>query len=139
LGATSGQQRGGEQSFADHWAFSWLATGNLTGPLRQAVGDLKATVGRARRSTGNMSRTKWFLHRGRVLEVRDLRVMTSLEIWIYENDRPLGRHGVLALREAVAGFAQGHDLLGDAMDGAVADVEAGLFSLDPAPPVLAAD
>ena len=42
----------------------------------------------------------------RVLEVRDLRVMTSLEIWIYEDDRPIVRHSALSLRETVHALGQ---------------------------------
>jgi hypothetical protein len=72
-----------------------------------------------------MTRSKWFLHRDEVLEVRDRRVMTSLEIWIYQNDRPVIRHSALSLREMVRALGHGHDLLDEAMDRAMADVQAG--------------
>jgi hypothetical protein len=86
-----------------------------------------------------MTRSKWFLHDDRTLEVRDLRSMTSLQIWIYENDRPIGLHSVVRLAEASAGLAAGRDVLGRAMDGAIADVQAGRFVLDqPTPVALAA-
>ena len=32
-----------------------------------------------------MTRSKWFLHTGRSLEGRDQRVMTALQLWIYED------------------------------------------------------
>lgn len=72
-----------------------------------------------------MTRSKWFLQGDRVLEVRDRRVMTSLEIWIYENDRPIGRHSALSLRDAASALAEGRDVLREAMEKAVADVQAG--------------
>jgi hypothetical protein len=78
-----------------------------------------------------MTRSKWFLHAGRSLEVRDHRVMTVLQVWIYEDDRPLGLHSTLSLREAAAGLAAGRDVLGQAMERAVRDVETGRFSLHP--------
>lgn len=73
-----------------------------------------------------MTRSKWFLQGDRVLEVRDLRVMTSLEIWIYEDDRPVGRHSALSLRDAASALAQGRDMLAEAMERAVIDVQAGI-------------
>ena len=76
-----------------------------------------------------MTRTKWFLHGDQVLEVRDLRVMTSLEIWIYHDDRPVVRHSTVSLRETVHALGQGHDLLDEAMDRAMADVQTGRFPL----------
>lgn len=84
-----------------------------------------------------MTRSKWFLHRDRPLEVRDRRVMSSFEVWVYENDRPLARHSALSLREAAAALAAGRDLLGQAMERAVEDVVSGRFSIEPA--MLAAD
>ena len=75
-----------------------------------------------------MTRSKWFLHENEVLEVRDRRVMTSLEIWIYQNDRPIGRHGALTLRDTVQALGQGRDLLDEAMDLAMADVQSGRFA-----------
>lgn len=50
--------------------------------------------------------------------------MTSLEIWIYENDRPLRRYGALSLSAVAAALAQGRDLLKEAMERAVAEVQA---------------
>ena len=75
-----------------------------------------------------MTRSKWFLHGDQVLEVRDHRVMTSLEIWIYQNDLPVGRHGTLSLRDTVQALGQGRDLLAEAMDRAMHDVQAGRFA-----------
>jgi hypothetical protein len=75
-----------------------------------------------------MTRSKWFLHGNEVLEVRDRRVMTSLEIWIYQNDHPVGRHGTLSLRDTVQALGQGRDLLDEAMDLAMADVQSGRFA-----------
>jgi hypothetical protein len=86
-----------------------------------------------------MTRSKWFLHADRSLEVRDHRVMTSLQIWIYEDDRPLNLHSVVTLREAAAGLTAGRDILGQAMERAVRDVETGRFSVDPSPALLAAE
>ena len=86
-----------------------------------------------------MTRSKWFLHAGRSLEVRDLRVMTAVQVWIYEDDRPVGLHSTLSLRDAAAGLAVGRDVLGQTMDCAVRDVEAGCFSLEPSPALLAAE
>lgn len=77
-----------------------------------------------------MTRNKWFLHGDQVLEVRDQRVMTSLEIWIYQDDRPLGRHSTLSLRDTVLALGQGRDLLNESMDRAMADVQAGALQLD---------
>lgn len=75
-----------------------------------------------------MTRNKWFLHEGRSLEIRDRRVMTSFEIWVYENDRPLGRHSVVSLREAASRMAAGEDALKSAMEGAIGDIQAGRFA-----------
>lgn len=86
-----------------------------------------------------MTRSNWFLHAGRSLEVRDHRVMTTLQLWIYEDDRPLGLHSTLGLREAAAGLAAGRDLLGQAMERAVLDVETGRFPLDASPALSAAE
>ncbi len=86
-----------------------------------------------------MTRSKWFLHAGRALEIRDQRVMTSLELWIYENDRPIGLHSSVSLRDAAAGLAAGRDVLGLAMECAVEDVQAGRFPLDQARTLLAAE
>jgi hypothetical protein len=86
-----------------------------------------------------MTRSKWFLHAGRSLEVRDQRAMTMLQVWIYEDDRPLGLHSTLGLWEAAAGLAAGRDVLGQAMDCAIRDVETGRFSLDPSPALVAAE
>jgi hypothetical protein len=74
-----------------------------------------------------MTRNKWFLHEGRSLEIRDRRVMTSFEIWIYENDLPIGRHSTISLREAVTRSASGEDVLSRAMDSAIGDIQAGRF------------
>jgi hypothetical protein len=86
-----------------------------------------------------MTRSKWFLHGGRSLEVRDHRVMTVIQVWIYENDRPVGLHSTVGLREAATGLAAGRDVLGQAMECAVRDVEAGRFSLDTSPVMMAAE
>jgi hypothetical protein len=72
-----------------------------------------------------MTRSKYVLQGDRVLEVRDRRVMTSLEIWIYENDRPIGRHSALRLSDAASALAAGRDLLREAMERAAADLQAG--------------
>jgi hypothetical protein len=74
-----------------------------------------------------MTRSKWLLLDGRAFEIRDRRVMTSFEIWVYENDRPLGLHGTLTLRDAAAGLAAGQDILGQAMQKAIDDLQAGCF------------
>jgi hypothetical protein len=86
-----------------------------------------------------MTRSKWFLHAGRSLEVRDHRIMTTFEIWIHEDDRPLCRHSTLSLRDAAAGLAAGRDVLGQAMECAIRDVEAGRFCLEPSPALVAAE
>ncbi len=86
-----------------------------------------------------MTHSKWFLHAGRSLEVRDHRVMTTIQVWIYEDDRPLTLYGTLSLRDAVAGLAAGRDVLGQVMEGAIRDVEAGRFSLDASPSLSAAE
>jgi hypothetical protein len=85
-----------------------------------------------------MTRSKWFLFAGRSLEVRDHRVMTALQVWIYEDDRPLRLHSTLTLRDAAAGLAAGRDVLGQAMDCAVRDVETGRFLIGPGLPALLA-
>lgn len=76
-----------------------------------------------------MTRSKWFLHSNRTLEVRDKRVMTSFQIWIYENGRPIGLHSTVSLAEASRSLAVGVDLVGRAMERAVQDVQGGYFSL----------
>lgn len=86
-----------------------------------------------------MTRSKWFLYAGRALEIRDQRVMTSLELWIYEDDRPIGLHSALSLRDAAAGLAAGHDVLSQAMERAIEDVQAGRFPIDRASVLLAAE
>lgn len=75
-----------------------------------------------------MTRNKWFLHEGRSLEIRDRRVMTSFEIWVYENDLPLGCHSTVTLREAATRMAAGEDILKSAMEGAIGDIRAGRFA-----------
>jgi hypothetical protein len=77
------------------------------------------------------------LHGDRTLEVRDLRVFTTFQIWIYENERPIGLHSTMSLAEASRGLAAGTDRLGHAMDGAVRDVQDGTFSLLPQPATVA--
>jgi len=72
-----------------------------------------------------MTRSKYVLQGDRVLEVRDRRVMTSLEIWIYENDRPISRHSALRLSDAASALAAGRDLLREAMERAAADLQGG--------------
>jgi hypothetical protein len=74
-----------------------------------------------------MTRSKWFLHEGRPLEVRDVRIMTKFEIWIYEDEQPLARHSAVPLSDVIAGVALGKDILGGAMELAVHDVQAGNF------------
>ena len=76
-----------------------------------------------------MTRTKWFLHEGRVLEVRARRVMTSFQIWIYEDGRPLSLHSSVRLVDVTASFTVGVDLLNRAMSDAVADVLQDRFPL----------
>jgi len=61
------------------------------------------------------------LHAGRTLEIRDQRVMTALQVWIYGDDRPVGLHSTLSLRNAAAGLV------------------AGRFSLDISPALVAAE
>jgi hypothetical protein len=75
-----------------------------------------------------MTRNKWFLHEGRALEVRDRRVMRSFEIWIYENDLPLGLHSRVSLREAATRLvASGEDALNRGMERAIGDCQTGRF------------
>jgi hypothetical protein len=78
-----------------------------------------------------MTRSKWFLHGEQLLEVRDHRVMTSFEIWIYQDSQPIVRHSALPLRETVQALGQGRDLLDEAMDRAMADVQAGRLAVAP--------
>jgi len=85
-----------------------------------------------------MTRSKWFLHEDRAFEVRDLRVMTSFEIWIYEDECPIRQHSVVSLGDASRGLAAGIDVLGRAMETAIDDVQAGRFALAPAKPVVLA-
>jgi hypothetical protein len=86
-----------------------------------------------------MTRTKWFLHQGRVLEVRQRRVMTTFQIWIYEDGKPVGLHGTVRLVDASAGLARGVDLVSRAMADAVADVLQGRFLVDGVPAMAAAE
>jgi hypothetical protein len=81
-----------------------------------------------------MSRSKWFLHSDRTLEVRDKRVLTTFQIWVYENGRPIGLHSTVPLAEASRSLAVGVDLLARAMERAVKDVQEGHFSLAPFQP-----
>lgn len=107
--------------------------------LRPAAGNIQATIRRVPRCPGTMTRSKWFMHAGRALEIRDHRVMTALEVWIYEDDRPLALHSTLTLREAAAGLAAGRDVLGQAMEKAIRDVETGRSSLGSSPAPVAAE
>jgi hypothetical protein len=77
-----------------------------------------------------MTRTKWFLHQGRALEVRERRVITSYQIWIYEDGRPISLHSTVRLVDVTAALAVGVDLLNRAMPDAVADVLLGRFAVD---------
>ncbi|MCW5737851.1 MAG: hypothetical protein KIS73_27265 [Enhydrobacter sp.] len=86
-----------------------------------------------------MTRSKWFLIADRSFEVRVRRVMTTLQLWICEDDRPLALHSTLTLREAAAGLAVRRDVLGQAMEDAIRDVETGRFSPDRSPALLAAE
>lgn len=83
---------------------------------------------RAGRRYDRVTRNKWFLHEGRSLEIRDRRVMTSLEIWVYENDLPIRRHSTISLGEAATRLAAGDDVLSRAMDGAIGDIQTGRFT-----------
>jgi hypothetical protein len=78
-----------------------------------------------------MTRSKWFLHQGRPFEVRDVRVVTSFQIWVYENERPLAQHSAVPLSDVIAGAALGKDVLNGAMEVAVRDVQAGRFRTAP--------
>ena len=89
-----------------------------------------ATISPPTRCYG-MSCSKWFLHRDRTLEVRDKRVLTNFEIWVYESGRPVGLHSTVPLAEATRSLAVGVDLLARAMQRAVNDVQEGHFA--PAP------
>jgi hypothetical protein len=86
-----------------------------------------------------MTRCKWFLHDNRAFEVRDRRVFTSFQIWIYEAERPVALHSEVPLRDASQGLIAGIDLLGQAMEAAIADVQNGRFALCLPPVVLAAE
>jgi hypothetical protein len=79
------------------------------------------------RRYARVTRNKWFLHEGRSLEIRDRRVMTSFEIWVYENDLPISRHSTISLSDAATRLAAGEDVLSRAMDGAIGDIQAGRF------------
>ena len=76
-----------------------------------------------------MIRSKGFLHEGRALEICDRRFMTSFELWIYENDRPLGYHSRVSLREAASGMLEGIDVLGRALNDVIGDVVSGRFDM----------
>jgi hypothetical protein len=86
-----------------------------------------------------MTRTKWFLYQGRVLEVRQRRVMTTFQIWIYRDGQPIALHGTVRLVDASAGLTRGVDLISRAMADAVADVLQGRFLLDRVPAMVAAE
>ena len=86
-----------------------------------------------------MTRTRWLLHQGRVLEVRQRRVMTTFQIWIYEDGQPGGLHSTVRLVDASAGLARGVDLVSRAMADAVADVLQARFLVDRVPAMAAAE
>ena len=86
-----------------------------------------------------MTRTKWLLYRGRVLEVRERRVMTSYQIWLYEDGRPIRLHSSVRLVDVTAALAVGVDLLSRTMADAVADVLQGRFAVDEPSSVAAAE
>ena len=86
-----------------------------------------------------MTRTKWFLHHGRVLEVRERRIMTNYQIWIYEDGRPISLHSTVRLVDVTAALAVGVDLLSRTMADAVADVLQGRFAVDEPSGLVAAE
>lgn len=73
------------------------------------------------------TRSKWFFQQDRLLEARDVRVMTRYQIWIYEDGRPLCQHSSLSLNDVVRGMAGGCDVLARAMDAAAEDIQSGRF------------
>src|SRR5260370_8274834 len=97
-------------------------------------GPANATLSAVERCSA-MTRTRWLLHQGRVLEVRQRRVVTTFQIWIYEDGQPVGLHSTVRLVDASAGLARGVDLVSRAMADAVADALQGRFSLDGVPPM----
>lgn len=83
-----------------------------------------------------MTRNRWFLHGDRVLEARVLRVMTTFEIWIYEDERPIARHSIVRLGDVSRALTAGRDLLGQALDSAIADTAKTRFDATPMLPAL---
>ena len=58
--------------------------------------------------------------------------MTSLEIWIYQDGRPVVRHSAAhACARPCRRSRRGRDLLDEAMNRAMADVQAGRLAVAP--------
>jgi hypothetical protein len=76
-----------------------------------------------------MRPTKWLVHDGHVVEIRYERVGRKCEIWLYEDERPLGKYATVSLYEAAASMAYGGDLIAETMENAAKDVESGRLAL----------
>ena len=86
-----------------------------------------------------MVRTKCFLLDGRLLEVRERRVLSSFQVWIYEGGQPVSLYSTLRLGEIAAAHTKGIDLLNRAMSDAIADVLQGRHPLLQAAGLVAAE
>jgi hypothetical protein len=81
-----------------------------------------------------MRPTKWLEQEGRIFEVRYQRIGPQCQIWVFADQHALGVHSTVSLYEAAAALSQGRDIIDDAMEQAVFDIENGRFhrTLQPA-------
>ena len=79
-----------------------------------------------------MRPNKFVVRDRRVYEVHYQRLGTKCQIWVFEGERPHGVHSTVSLLDAAAAMSAGHDLIDDAMDAAVKDIERGDYDCEPA-------
>jgi hypothetical protein len=84
-----------------------------------------------------MRPTKWLEQDGRIFEVCYQRIGPQCQIWVFADKKALGVHSTVSLYEAAAALSQGHDIIDDAMDQAVFDIESGRFHSSRLPAVAA--
>ena len=74
-----------------------------------------------------MRPTKCLEQDGRIFEVCYQQIGRECQIWVFADQQPLGVHSTVSLDEAAAALSQGRDIIDNAMEEAVFDIENGRF------------
>ena len=67
-----------------------------------------------------------------MFEVRYQQIDRECHIWVFADQQALGVHSKVSLYEAAAASSEGRDLIEEAMEQAVVDIETGRFTRRPA-------